>query len=59
MQDKFSRELSNKRAALDWKLQQIQPDCGLQIQPSDAYDPFRLLLAVERFELNLFSQHSR
>ena len=59
MQDKFPQELSNERAALDWKLQQIQADCGQPIRLSDAYDPFRLLLFVERFELNHFPQHSR
>ena len=31
MQDKFPQELSNERAALDWKLQQSQADCGQQI----------------------------
>ena len=59
MQDKLSQELSNERAALDWKHQQSQAVCGRQIRPSDAYDPFRLLLVVERFELNHFLQHSR
>ena len=55
MQDKFPKELSNERAALNWELQQRQADCGQQIRPSHAYDPFRLLLVVERFELNHFT----
>ena len=59
MQDKFSQELSNERAALDWELQQRQADCGRQIRPSDVYNHFRLFLVVERFEVNHFLQHSR
>ena len=59
MQDKLPQELLNKRAALDWELQQHQADFGRHIRLSDAYDPFRLLLVVERFELNHFPQHSR
>ena len=58
MQDKLPQELLNERAAFDWELQQHQADCGRQIRPSDAYDPIRLLLVVERFELNHFLQHS-
>ena len=58
MQDELPQELSDERAALDWELQQRQADCGRQTRTSDAYDPFRLLLVVERFELNHFPQHS-
>ena len=58
MQDRLP-QLLNERAALDWELQQHQADCGRQIRPSDAYDPFCLLLVDERFELNHFPEHSR
>ena len=59
MQDKLPQELMKEGAALDWELQHHQADCGRQIRPSGAYDPFRLLLVVKRFELNHFPQHSR
>ena len=58
MQDKLPQELLNERAALDWELQQHQADCGRPIRPSEWYDPFSLLIVVERFELNHFPQHS-
>ena len=57
IQKKFVQEQSKKRAVLDWELQQRQADCDRKIRPSDAYDPCRLLLVVEKFVSNHLPLH--